>query len=183
VSTPPSPAGEKYGRAFKTLVVLLPNERLWNVRFRRLRGPTLDVGESPPIRTDIGFHQLTIAPTRNSCWVFRTRCQPKSICWTSFRASSKRALPKVTWTAAGIGRHQNTVIEWVLTRGGRAKRTGLEHNIRISNDASRLARSRPYDTERGLPRRTRRELCSLYPTSAMLWSSLTGTICNDTLQS
>ena len=75
-------------------------------------------------------------------------------------AELKRALPEATWTAAGIGRHQNTVIEWVLARGGRAIRTGPEDNIRISKDASRLAmpswsRSRPTsacETERGLPR-------------------------------
>jgi hypothetical protein len=75
----------------------------------------------------------------------------------------KRVLPKATWTAAGIGRHQNTVIEWVLAHGGRAIRTGLEDNIHISKDASRLAmpswsRSRPTsacETERGLPRGVR----------------------------
>jgi len=72
----------------------------------------------------------------------------------------ERVLPKATWTTAGIGRHQNTVIERVLARGGRAIRSGLEDNIRISKDASRLAmpswsRSRPTsacETERGLPR-------------------------------
>jgi 3-keto-5-aminohexanoate cleavage enzyme len=51
----------------------------------------------------------------------------------------KRVLPKATWTAAGIGRHQSTVIEWVLARGGEAIRTGLEDNIRIGRD--RLADS------------------------------------------
>jgi len=50
-----------------------------------------------------------------------------------------RVLPNATWTAAGIGRHQNEVIEWVLERGGKAIRTGLEDNIRITKD--RLARS------------------------------------------
>ena len=47
-------------------------------------------------------------------------------------AELKRALPNATWTAAGIGRHQNEVIEWVLARGGEAIRTGLEDNIRIN---------------------------------------------------
>jgi 3-keto-5-aminohexanoate cleavage enzyme len=51
----------------------------------------------------------------------------------------KRVLPNATWTAAGIGRHQNEVIEWVLARGGEAIRTGLEDNIRINKD--RLASS------------------------------------------
>jgi len=51
----------------------------------------------------------------------------------------KRILPKATWTAAGIGRHQETVMEWVLARGGAAVRTGLEDNIRITKD--RLANS------------------------------------------
>jgi uncharacterized protein (DUF849 family) len=47
--------------------------------------------------------------------------------------------PNATWTAAGIGRHQNDVIEWVLKRKGDAIRTGLEDNIRI--DRERLATS------------------------------------------
>ena len=51
----------------------------------------------------------------------------------------KRVLPNATWTAAGIGRHQHKVIEWVLARGGEAIRTGLEDNIRITRD--RLASS------------------------------------------
>lgn len=46
----------------------------------------------------------------------------------------KRLAPKATWTAAGIGRHQAEVIEWVLRRGGDAVRTGMEDNIRISRD-------------------------------------------------
>ena len=40
-------------------------------------------------------------------------------------------LPGATWTAAGIGRHQFTVAEWALARGGHA-RTGLEDNIYLS---------------------------------------------------
>jgi uncharacterized protein (DUF849 family) len=51
----------------------------------------------------------------------------------------KRVAPNATWTAAGIGRHQNDVIEWVLKRKGDAVRTGLEDNIRI--DRERLATS------------------------------------------
>lgn len=51
----------------------------------------------------------------------------------------KRILPQATWTAAGIGRYQTTVIDWVLQRQGDAVRTGLEDNIRISRD--RLAGS------------------------------------------
>ncbi len=51
----------------------------------------------------------------------------------------KRVLPNATWTAAGIGRHQDKVIEWVLARGGEAIRTGLEDNIRVTKD--RLASS------------------------------------------
>jgi 3-keto-5-aminohexanoate cleavage enzyme len=42
--------------------------------------------------------------------------------------------PKATWTAAGIGRHQRKMIEWVLLRQGDAVRTGLEDNIRIDRD-------------------------------------------------
>jgi 3-keto-5-aminohexanoate cleavage enzyme len=51
----------------------------------------------------------------------------------------KRKIPGATWTAAGIGRHQAPVIDWVLARGGGAIRTGLEDNIRVSKD--RLAKS------------------------------------------
>jgi uncharacterized protein (DUF849 family) len=51
----------------------------------------------------------------------------------------RRVLPKATWTAAGIGRTQAEVIEWVLKRKGDAIRTGLEDNIRVSRD--RLAQS------------------------------------------
>jgi 3-keto-5-aminohexanoate cleavage enzyme len=51
----------------------------------------------------------------------------------------KFLLPHATWTAAGIGRHQSNVIEWVLARKGHAIRTGLEDNIRITQD--RLAAS------------------------------------------
>jgi uncharacterized protein (DUF849 family) len=51
----------------------------------------------------------------------------------------RRVLPQATWTAAGIGRHQTEVLDWVLSRRGDAVRTGLEDNIRITKD--RLARS------------------------------------------
>ena len=54
-------------------------------------------------------------------------------------AELKRVLPKATWTAAGIGRHQSQVMRWVLERGGDGVRTGLEDNIRITKD--RLAGS------------------------------------------
>ena len=54
-------------------------------------------------------------------------------------AETRRVLPKATWTAAGIGRFQSEVIEWVLARDGDALRTGLEDNIRI--DKNRLAAS------------------------------------------
>ena len=46
----------------------------------------------------------------------------------------KRVLPKATWTAAGIGRHQSQVMRWVLERSGDGVRTGLEDNIRITKD-------------------------------------------------
>jgi uncharacterized protein (DUF849 family) len=55
------------------------------------------------------------------------------------RSELERVLPKATWTAAGIGRHQAEVLEWVLARGGSAVRTGLEDNIRVTKE--RLARS------------------------------------------
>jgi uncharacterized protein (DUF849 family) len=39
----------------------------------------------------------------------------------------------MTWTAAGIGRHQSEVADWALGLGGHI-RTGLEDNIRITRD-------------------------------------------------
>lgn len=69
-------------------------------------------------------------------------------------AELKQLLPNATWTAAGIGRHQKDVIEWVLKRGGHAIRTGMEDNIRISAD--RLARSNAELVELAC------ELCALH---------------------
>jgi 3-keto-5-aminohexanoate cleavage enzyme len=54
-------------------------------------------------------------------------------------AELRRVLPHATWTAAGIGRAQATVMEWALARGADGVRTGLEDNIRVTRD--RLARS------------------------------------------
>jgi 3-keto-5-aminohexanoate cleavage enzyme len=51
----------------------------------------------------------------------------------------RQVLPRATWTAAGIGRHQSEVMDWALARGADAVRTGLEDNIRVSKD--RLAAS------------------------------------------
>ena len=51
----------------------------------------------------------------------------------------RRLIPKATWTAAGIGRHQAEVMGWALARGADAVRTGLEDNIRI--DKAHLAAS------------------------------------------
>ena len=52
---------------------------------------------------------------------------------------TRRILPRATWTAAGIGRHQSEVMDWALARGADAVRTGLEDNIRITRE--RLAGS------------------------------------------
>jgi uncharacterized protein (DUF849 family) len=54
-------------------------------------------------------------------------------------AELRRLIPKATWTAAGIGRHQAEVMDWALARGADAVRTGLEDNVRI--DKTRLAGS------------------------------------------
>lgn len=54
-------------------------------------------------------------------------------------AELRRLLPQATWTAAGIGRMQTPVMQWVLERGAHGVRTGLEDNIRIARD--RLAAS------------------------------------------
>ncbi len=54
------------------------------------------------------------------------------------RAELASVLPRATWVAAGIGRHQWEVNEWCLANGGHC-RTGLEDNLRI--EADRLAAS------------------------------------------
>ena len=54
-------------------------------------------------------------------------------------AELRRVLPRATWTAAGIGRHQTEVMHWALTRDANAIRTGLEDNIRVARE--RLATS------------------------------------------
>jgi len=58
----------------------------------------------------------------------------------------RQVLPRATWTAAGIGRHQDDVMNWALARNADSVRTGLEDNIRISKD--RLARSNAELVER-----------------------------------
>src|SRR3954451_17683307 len=69
-------------------------------------------------------------------------------------AELKRLLPKATWTAAGIGRHQSEVMNWVLARDADGIRTGLEDNIRVGKD--RLAASNAELV------RIAAELCSKY---------------------
>ena len=84
-------------------------------------------------------------------------------------AELKRILPKATWTAAGIGRHQSEVMNWVLARDADGVRTGLEDNIRVSKD--RLAVSNAELV------RIAAELCSKYdarPASAQEGRSLLG---------
>lgn len=39
--------------------------------------------------------------------------------------------PEATWTATGVGRHQETVMDWALYRGGHL-RTGLGNTVRLS---------------------------------------------------
>lgn len=45
----------------------------------------------------------------------------------------KRLAPDATWTGAGIGKHQITLVEWSAELGGHI-RTGLEDNIRLDKD-------------------------------------------------
>lgn len=54
-------------------------------------------------------------------------------------AEARTLFPQCSWTAAGIGRNQNLVMDWALARGADAVRTGLEDNIRVTRD--RLARN------------------------------------------
>jgi uncharacterized protein (DUF849 family) len=57
----------------------------------------------------------------------------------------KDVMPKATWTAAAIGKHQLTMNEWALELGGHV-RTGLEDNVRF--DKSRVANSNAELVER-----------------------------------
>jgi uncharacterized protein (DUF849 family) len=45
----------------------------------------------------------------------------------------QRLDPDATWTGAGIGRDQATLIRWSLELGGHC-RTGLEDNVRLDKD-------------------------------------------------
>jgi 3-keto-5-aminohexanoate cleavage enzyme len=54
------------------------------------------------------------------------------------RSELAQVLPRATWVAAGVARHQWEVNQWCLEAGGHC-RTGLEDNLRI--DAQRLASS------------------------------------------
>ena len=49
------------------------------------------------------------------------------------RSELKEVLPKATWVAAGVARHQWEVNQWCLEAGGHC-RTGLEDNLRIAPD-------------------------------------------------
>ncbi|HEX2651817.1 MAG TPA: 3-keto-5-aminohexanoate cleavage protein [Burkholderiales bacterium] len=54
------------------------------------------------------------------------------------RSELKQILPKATWVAAGVARHQWEVNQWCMETGGHC-RTGLEDNLKIEPD--RLAKS------------------------------------------
>jgi uncharacterized protein (DUF849 family) len=54
------------------------------------------------------------------------------------RSEIREVMPRATWVAAGVGRHQWEVNQWCLEMGGHV-RTGLEDNLRIEPD--RLAAS------------------------------------------
>ena len=45
----------------------------------------------------------------------------------------KRLAPDATWTGAGIGRDQDTLVRWSLELGGHC-RTGLEDNVRLDRE-------------------------------------------------
>ena len=49
-------------------------------------------------------------------------------------AETRRVIPGASWTAAGIGRHQDAVMAWALARGAPSLRTGLEDNVRVGKD-------------------------------------------------
>lgn len=48
-------------------------------------------------------------------------------------AALKRLAPDATWTGAGIGKDQLTLVRWSLELGGHC-RTGLEDNVRLDRD-------------------------------------------------
>lgn len=54
------------------------------------------------------------------------------------RSELAQILPRATWVAAGVGRHQWEVNQWCLETGGHV-RTGLEDNLRV--EPNRLAAS------------------------------------------
>jgi 3-oxoadipate:acetyl-CoA acetyltransferase len=49
------------------------------------------------------------------------------------RSEIRQVMPRATWVAAGVGRHQWEVNQWCLETGGHV-RTGLEDNLRIEPD-------------------------------------------------
>lgn len=49
-------------------------------------------------------------------------------------AEARSVMPNATWTAAGIGRYQDSVMDWALACGADAVRTGLEDNIRVGKN-------------------------------------------------
>ena len=49
-------------------------------------------------------------------------------------AETRRVIPVATWTAAGIGSNQTSVMSWALLRGADALRTGLDDNISVTKD-------------------------------------------------
>jgi uncharacterized protein (DUF849 family) len=81
------------------------------------------LGESPHIQFVMGVPNAM--PARRSIFEF-------------LRSELKEVLPKATWVAAGIARHQWEVNQWCLEAGGHC-RTGLEDNTRINKE--RLASS------------------------------------------
>lgn len=72
----------------------------------------------------------------------------------------ERLAPEADWCAAGIGRHQLTVNEWCIARGGHT-RTGLEDNVRLDRD--QLAPSNAALVLRAV------ELCEKYERPVATW--------------
>jgi 3-keto-5-aminohexanoate cleavage enzyme len=81
------------------------------------------IDERPHVQFVLGV--LNALPARRSVFDF-------------LRREVTELLPKATWVAAGIGRHQWEVNQWCLEAGGHC-RTGLEDNLRAAPD--RLAAS------------------------------------------
>jgi 3-keto-5-aminohexanoate cleavage enzyme len=113
-------AGEMLNRGVKPEVEVFDVAMLYNAADLVARGLL-----EPPAHVQFVLGLKNALPARRPLLEFLVR-------------ELSEVLPRATWTAAGIGRHQLTVNQWALELGGHC-RTGLEDNLRY--DETRLAKS------------------------------------------